>query len=77
MTKSKPRHPERDFTPAHPNAAAIDIAPGCMPRQFRRTGTLSQCARSGPAPAICAGWRIGSSVAAFERSRWSPPVSIR
>src|SRR6202161_2160523 len=25
MTKSKRRHPERDFTPTHPNAAAIDI----------------------------------------------------
>lgn len=25
MTKSKRRHPERDFTPTHPHAAAIDI----------------------------------------------------
>src|SRR5580704_16355810 len=25
MTESKRRHPERDFTPTHPNAAAIDI----------------------------------------------------
>ena len=25
MTKSKRRHPERDFYPTHPNAAAIDI----------------------------------------------------
>jgi hypothetical protein len=25
MTKSKRRCPERDFTPTHPNAAAIDI----------------------------------------------------
>ena len=25
MTKSKRRHTERDFTPTHPNAAAIDI----------------------------------------------------
>src|SRR5271166_188131 len=25
MTKSKRRHPERDFTPTHPNAAAINI----------------------------------------------------
>ena len=25
MTKSKRCHPERDFTPTHPNAAAIDI----------------------------------------------------
>src|SRR5271165_2689030 len=25
MTKAKRRHPERDFTPTHPNAAAIDI----------------------------------------------------
>src|SRR5271166_669087 len=51
-------------------------APGCMSRRFRRTGTLSRCAPSGPAPAICGGWRIGSSAAACERSRWSPPASI-
>ena len=25
MTKSKRHHPERDFTPTHPDAAAIDI----------------------------------------------------
>ncbi len=25
MTKSKRRHAERDFTPTHPNAVAIDI----------------------------------------------------
>ena len=25
MTKLKRRHTERDFTPTHPNAAAIDI----------------------------------------------------
>ena len=25
MTKLKRRHAERDFTPTHPNAAAIDI----------------------------------------------------
>ena len=25
MTKSKRRHPERDFTPTHPNAAAIEM----------------------------------------------------
>ena len=25
MTKSKRRHPERDFTPTHPHAVAIDI----------------------------------------------------
>jgi transposase len=25
VTKSKRRHPERDFTPTHPHAAAIDI----------------------------------------------------
>ena len=33
-------------------------------------------ARSGPAPAICSSWPIGSSVAACERSRWNPPASI-
>jgi transposase len=57
VTKSKRRHPERDFTPTHPNAAAIDIGsrmhvaavpPDRDPEPVRafgtRTGDLQQLA---------------------------------
>ena len=53
MTKSKRSHPERDFSPTHPNAAAIDIGSrmhvAAVPPD---RGLWSQCARSEPAPAI-------------------------
>src|SRR5271166_1861876 len=53
MTKSKRRHPERDFTPTHPNAAAIDIGsrmhvaavPPDLDRRFAAVGRLVRALR--------------------------------
>ena len=69
MVKSKRRCPEQDFTPTHPNAAAIDIGSRMHVAAVPPDRDPSRCAPSGPAPAICGGWRIGSSVAACEQSR--------
>src|SRR3954454_11037343 len=46
-----------------------------MSRRLHPIGMPSRCAASARSPATCNAWRIGWSVAASVRSRWSPPAS--
>ena len=65
MAKAKRSRPEREMSPVHPHAAAIDIgATMHVAAVGRRIATPSRCAASAPSPPTCTGWPTGSSAAA-------------
>ena len=76
MTGTKKTRRKRDISPTHPNAAAIDIGATMHVAAVDPDKTSEPYAALEPSPAICTGWRTGSSSAAYAPSRWSPPGSI-
>lgn len=73
MVQVKPSRRQRDMSPVHPNAAAIDI--GAKMHVAVRTGIPNRSGRSIPSPPICIGWPTGSNSAGSRRSSWNPPGS--